>query len=541
MKNSAGFVSDQHLTYSYDGAGNILSKTDVNGSLSETYAYDERNRLVSSTALNAPERSFTFEYDDFNNITKMVKNSIQKTYEYDDVKVHSLKAVYEGSSYKIYTYNENGDVTLTVSPDAAREVEYNASNCVKSMTLTGTDKNKSWNYSYDSDGERIKKSFTDPETGKVMTTVYWFSDYEETFADDTLKKVSKLYGGYAQRVTEYDVSDEADSKPRTVKSDTLEFVFKDILGSPVCTVTEDGTIKNTFVYEPFGKMLDTANNNGASKSTTLLRSFTGHFAEDDEGLYYCHARWYDADIGRFLQADSVLDGFNRYAYCHNNPIGFTDPSGEYSLREECRRGQKKLKAWNNHLHPERERHGRERHEAMQRGIKSWNEKSKIHGHLLRANESYTTVDGKNKEKRGKDLLIVENPIKGESVMIPVSSVANMEGYGLKDSLAEKDFTLTYDPDCGSKYAPNVFTISSGELCPKNTLQHQGGKLHSDGTIDTNKVPWRGHNTDCWGSQGCITGQEGNPKGDFTDVIKAINSWGISGKYNIPFSFGLGEH
>ena len=70
-----------------------------------------------------------------------------------------------------------------------------------------------------------------------MTTVYWFSDYEETFADDTLQKVSKLYGGYAQRVTEYDVSDEADSEPHTV--DTLTFVFKDILGSPVCTVTAD--------------------------------------------------------------------------------------------------------------------------------------------------------------------------------------------------------------------------------------------------------------------------------------------------------------
>ena len=46
-----------------------------------------------------------------------------------------------------------------------------------------------------------------------------------------------------------------------------------------------------------------------------------------EGLYYCHARWYDADIGCFLQADSILDGFNRYVYCHNNPIRFVDPTG----------------------------------------------------------------------------------------------------------------------------------------------------------------------------------------------------------------------
>lgn len=177
---------------------------------------------------------------------------------------------------------------------------------------------RSWNYSYDSDGERIKKSFTDPETGKLMTTVYWFSDYEETFADDTLKKVSKLYGEYAQRVTEFD-------EAGTVKEDKLDFIFKDILGSPVCTVTSDGTVKDNFVYEPFGKMLPNEN------ADSLIRSFTGHFAEDDEGLYYCHARWYDADIERFLQADSVLDGLNRYAYCHNNPIEFVDPTGREHL------------------------------------------------------------------------------------------------------------------------------------------------------------------------------------------------------------------
>lgn len=97
-----------------------------------------------------------------------------------------------------------------------------------------------------------------------MTTVYWFSDYEETFADDTLKKVSKLYGGYAQRVVEYEVSDAAGSEPHTV--DTLEFVFKDILRSPVCTADENGNLKDTFVYEPLGKMLDTANNSGNSSS-----------------------------------------------------------------------------------------------------------------------------------------------------------------------------------------------------------------------------------------------------------------------------------
>ncbi len=44
-------------------------------------------------------------------------------------------------------------------------------------------------------------------------------------------------------------------------------------------------------------------------------------------MYYYHARYYDPVLGRFLQADPYLDGLNRYAYCHNNPIIYTDPTG----------------------------------------------------------------------------------------------------------------------------------------------------------------------------------------------------------------------
>jgi hypothetical protein len=50
-------------------------------------------------------------------------------------------------------------------------------------------------------------------------------------------------------------------------------------------------------------------------------------------LSYYNARWYDAKLGRFLSADSLVPGpgnpqaFNRYAYVFNNPLRFADPSG----------------------------------------------------------------------------------------------------------------------------------------------------------------------------------------------------------------------
>ena len=45
------------------------------------------------------------------------------------------------------------------------------------------------------------------------------------------------------------------------------------------------------------------------------------------GLYYYGARYYDPELGRFIQPDTILDGLNRFAYCHNNPVKYTDPTG----------------------------------------------------------------------------------------------------------------------------------------------------------------------------------------------------------------------
>lgn len=75
-----------------------------------------------------------------------------------------------------------------------------------------------------------------------------------------------------------------------------------------------GTIK----YAPFGQT------RSVTGIITTDKKFTGQEL-DDTGLYYYNARYYDPTIGRFISADTVIpnpanpQGFNRYAYCLNNP------------------------------------------------------------------------------------------------------------------------------------------------------------------------------------------------------------------------------
>jgi RHS repeat-associated protein len=77
--------------------------------------------------------------------------------------------------------------------------------------------------------------------------------------------------------------------------------------------------------------------NGIDNTTN--RVFTGHEHFDQVGIIHMNGRIYDPSIGRFLQADPVIQdpyntqSLNRYSYVMNNPLSYTDPTGYFRLRK----------------------------------------------------------------------------------------------------------------------------------------------------------------------------------------------------------------
>lgn len=75
------------------------------------------------------------------------------------------------------------------------------------------------------------------------------------------------------------------------------------------------------------------------------RLFTGQRL-DETGLYYYGARYYDAEIGRFISPDtfnldfSYPQGFNRYSYCFNNPLRYNDPTGNWPPWDQIKKAVK---------------------------------------------------------------------------------------------------------------------------------------------------------------------------------------------------------
>ena len=101
-----------------------------------------------------------------------------------------------------------------------------------------------------------------------------------------------------------------------------------------------GEVVVTYIYDAWGKLIsiedDTTNNIGTKNP---LR-YRGYYYDTETGFYYLQSRYYDPEICRFINADSLLiagddyiQGTNRYAYCYNNPVMYSDPTGYMTTQE----------------------------------------------------------------------------------------------------------------------------------------------------------------------------------------------------------------
>ena len=113
-----------------------------------------------------------------------------------------------------------------------------------------------------------------------------------------------------------------------IAAETVTYFHLDALGSPVAATDAQGNVVWTEQYKPYGERIQNdANAQGNS------RWYTGHPHDEDTGLTYAGARYYDPVVGRFMAIDpkdfseASLFSFNRYAYGNNNPYAYIDPDG----------------------------------------------------------------------------------------------------------------------------------------------------------------------------------------------------------------------
>ena len=114
-------------------------------------------------------------------------------------------------------------------------------------------------------------------------------------------------------------------------SDDPLYLIGDHLGSTSLVLDSAGLEVAKQSYLPFGEDWGV----GATDLPTDF-TFTGQREVAEVGLHYYVARWYDSEIGHFLQGDTIVptavqgtQAWNRYQYTNYNPINYTDPNGHW--------------------------------------------------------------------------------------------------------------------------------------------------------------------------------------------------------------------
>ncbi len=145
-------------------------------------------------------------------------------------------------------------------------------------------------------------------TDSSRTTYYIGNHYEVSTPPTT---TTKYYYFGAQRVA-------------MQNAQGITYLHGDHLGS---TSVTSGATSSTQVYYPFGAV------RASSGSLQTDFTFTGQKFDASAGLMYYGARYYDAALGRFISADTIVpsagnpQALNRYAYTLNNPVRYVDPTG----------------------------------------------------------------------------------------------------------------------------------------------------------------------------------------------------------------------
>jgi RHS repeat-associated protein len=94
------------------------------------------------------------------------------------------------------------------------------------------------------------------------------------------------------------------------------------LGSERTVTNSSQTVTGTVTFEGFGQTIAST---GSSSDPYMFAATSGYRNDGDAGLMHVGARYYDAQVGRFITRDTELDE-HPYLYCDHDPVNCVDPS-----------------------------------------------------------------------------------------------------------------------------------------------------------------------------------------------------------------------
>ena len=263
-----------------------------------TYGYDQQGQLTSATVGGT---SYTYTYDTAGNIQSKKVGSTTTNYTYGNSAWRDLLTAYGGN-------------TITYSGGNPTKYYDGSTFTWTQGRRLATAKVGSTNISYTYDMAGVRSSKT------VGSTTYKFTTLSGL--------VTRQTGGNKTIDFVYDENNQ----PLAMKyNNTLYYYVLNAQGDVVRIVNSSRSVVASYTYDPWGKIISSS---GTLADINPLR-YRGYYYDSETGFYYLQSRYYDPEIGRFINADSYastdmvgLLSTNMFSYCENNPVMRVDPTGE---------------------------------------------------------------------------------------------------------------------------------------------------------------------------------------------------------------------
>ena len=312
------FVYDAgQIQISYNPDSTLAQTSYNEGLFVNNNAYDGFN-LASISYKRSDQSiigSFQYGYDNNRNMTSRTENGETASFSYDALQRIKTSSLFNES----YQYDERGN-RKTLSSDLAPTVplaSYAYDDRDRLIQVTSAD-GQVVQYRYNGDGLLWERT----ENG--VKTRYYYDENGNLFregivqADGSVQLTARyIYGGQGFGPAARD----------DLASGVVLYYMNNGHGDVTGIVDGVGNIVNEYRYDIWGNPLS------VSELVNTPFRYSGEYWDDSTGLQYLRARWYDPSVGRFINEDTYegqIDNpltLNLYTYVHNNPLIYTDPSG----------------------------------------------------------------------------------------------------------------------------------------------------------------------------------------------------------------------
>ncbi len=329
----------QNLTYQHDVLGNVTQRRDLRANQTEDFTYDGLNRLrtaVTKVGAAPAVTTLNLTYDRLGNICS--KNGAAYTYAGRDgcngtgtSATASPHAVTQIGS-QTFVYGSNGALERDSGSGGAPERWFGYDGLQNlSLVIVGSlfSPSAELNLRYGTGGERYRRT---ERIGSSTTTTRYVGSVEYITRPTGIIETKRYIGGVMIQTS-----------LSTGGTPTKRYLYQDGLGSIDAITNEAGTLQERLGFDGHGNRRngdDWRTNLASYTPANTTHGFTGHEHLDPFKLIHMNGRVYDPNIGRFIQADPMLDqgiqGLNRYSYALNNPLTLTDPSGYSSWNKWIR-------------------------------------------------------------------------------------------------------------------------------------------------------------------------------------------------------------